>query len=655
MKLNPPPLLPRSQGIGALPQTRWPGRLVGGGKTLDDFVAIEEEAHADPSWTVRVFRSTSVPTLQIRAQWREIGPVTEWISTLVNASAEPSERVTEVRSLAAAWRTRGAVDFYGNRGSICEIDDFADRTVYAVDVVHLMPQGGKSSNGTFPFFALTDRQDSLAVAIGWSGQWCATVRCSAEGDLHLEIGLPRVGFVLRPGESVRLPSVLLARAPKASADQARRLVRAHLTKHVVPRAPDGGSPNFTVHGPTMYDAVMGRAAISEAGEIRQVERAAEMGFEAYWIDAGWYGNSGNWEKEIGNWKVRRDIFPRGLRPISDRAHELGMKFVFWHDPERAQPDSETARAHPELFLHFPDDSPSRHRGLLLNLGDPRARELAFKTASDLITEFNADVYRQDFNIWPQEAWRAADAPDRIGMTEIRHVEGLYEFWDRLRAAHPGLLIDNCSEGGRRIDLETMRRSFPLWRSDVVFSLIIRWRKDTSNMDITNQVQCWGLGQWLPDHGGPADTLDAYAIRSALATGFMAYRPLPLDDNAPEAKDARAAVAENKRLRPLIAEERIDLIRPTLEMETWMAFQHHRRSDSRGFLVALRGPGANDDDNSKTLSLEHIDANGTYRVTRWDDYVVSSPVEMPGEALKELPVTIAQRRGSVLIEYEPVNG
>jgi|GEM_PF-5631313 len=60
----------------ALPDKRWPGRLIVGGKTLDDFVAVAEEPASDASWTVRVFQPTTVPELQIRAQWRTIGTVT---------------------------------------------------------------------------------------------------------------------------------------------------------------------------------------------------------------------------------------------------------------------------------------------------------------------------------------------------------------------------------------------------------------------------------------------------------------------------------------------------------------------------------------------------------------------------------------------------
>jgi alpha-galactosidase len=40
-----------------------------------------------------------------------------------------------------------------------------------------------------------------------------------------------------------------------------------------------------------------------------------------------------------------------------------------------------------------------------------------------------------------------------------------QFWDDLLARNPGLWIDSCSSGGRRNDLETLRRSVPLHYSD----------------------------------------------------------------------------------------------------------------------------------------------------------------------------------------------
>lgn len=61
-------------------------------------------------------------------------------------------------------------------------------------------------------------------------------------------------------------------------------------------------------------------------------------------------------------------------------------------------------------------------------------------ASDAIVEFGIDVFRVDFNAGDPTGlspcatlpcWRSADAVGRHGMTEVRHVEGLYRLWDTL--------------------------------------------------------------------------------------------------------------------------------------------------------------------------------------------------------------------------------
>jgi|GEM_PF-3532313 len=46
--------------FASLPDNRWPGRLIVGGQTLDDFVAIAEETSPDASWTVRVTNPSPV-------------------------------------------------------------------------------------------------------------------------------------------------------------------------------------------------------------------------------------------------------------------------------------------------------------------------------------------------------------------------------------------------------------------------------------------------------------------------------------------------------------------------------------------------------------------------------------------------------------------
>ncbi len=92
---------------------------------------------------------------------------------------------------------------------------------------------------------------------------------------------------------------------------------------------------------------------------------------------------------------------------------------------------------------------------LLNLGNDDVRQFLTDFVAERIEQYGLDWYREDFNIAPLEYWQEADAPDRVGISEIRFVTNLYAMWDELLARFPHLAIDNCASGGRRIDLETI--------------------------------------------------------------------------------------------------------------------------------------------------------------------------------------------------------
>ena len=142
-----------------------------------------------------------------------------------------------------------------------------------------------------------------------------------------------------------------------------------------------------------------------------------------------------------------------------------------------------AKEHPEWVI-----SPAGDGSGLFNLGIPAARRYMTDYLNAAIKAYKLSCLRIDYNIDPLEFWQFMDAkdPDRAGMTEMRYVEGLYRMWDDILEANPHLFIDNCASGGRRIDLETMSRSIPLWRSDNTCDMLdnrrrrLRWPRSRTS-------------------------------------------------------------------------------------------------------------------------------------------------------------------------------
>ena len=248
-----------------------------------------------------------------------------------------------------------------------------------------------------------------------------------------------------------------------------------------------------------------------------------------------------------------------------------------------------------------------------------------------------DIYRQDFNFAPLDYWRKNDAPDRRGITEIRHVTGYLAFWDELRRRHPGLLIDTCASGGRRNDLETLRRSVPLHKSDMEYPNLT-----------AKQTQFYGLALWEPYFGAPvypADRVDVYGFRSgiALLTG-LGY-------------DTRQGDLDYALMRKLVAQWRLaadylwgdyyPLTAWSAGADVWMAWQFDlpeqaaawcRPSAGRAARSSRRGSPARPR-RRRNYRIRDIDADGEMR---------ASGRELLDRGLR---VDIRERPGAVILLYD----
>lgn len=440
----------------------------------------------------------------------------------------------------------------------------------------LAPDGGRSSDGVLPFFNLTRPDGSgVMIAIGWSGQWQAVFTRDAAGSVQVQAGMQLTHLSLLPGEEIRSPRMLLLfwqGVQLHASNMLRRLILAHYT----PRP--GGK---TFRGPIWSSSTgdLNFNGITEENQIASAQTIMAHGvpIEYYQIDAGWFENG--WPN-TGTWEPESTRFPRGLKPVGDAVHALGLGFILWFEPERAVPDTWLPTNHPEWLIgstEVPADRSYQTYWRLLDLGNPDALDWVQTKISSMISEYGVDIYRHDFNMFPLYAWRAHDATDRQGMTEIRYIEGLYAFWDYLLEQHPGLVIDNSAAGGRRLDLETISRSVPLFRTDHF------WVAE-ADQDMT-----YALSHWLPIHAmGVHLSEDTYTFRSGMGTsvalGYNYLAGAPWDW-------LRARLAEYDSIREFFYGDYYPLLSGTFDGSFWVAYQFDRPDLGAGMILAFRREGS----------------------------------------------------------------
>jgi alpha-galactosidase len=371
---------------------------------------------------------------------------------------------------------------------------------------------------------------------------------------------------------------------------------------------------------------------TEAVQIQAARAAHDIGCDTHWLDAAWF--EGGFPDGVGNWYCPVERFPKGLKPISDACHQMGIRFMVWFEPERVGSASQVAREHPEFVF-------GGNKGGLFKLSDPEARRWMSDLLSKRITEFGLDTYRNDFNIDPLGSWRQADAPDRQGITEIRYVEGHYALWDGLLAGHPGLVIDNCASGGRRLDIETCSRSLPHWRSDTGCS--------PGHPD-WNQTQTYGLSFYLPLFGACSWVPEAYEMRSAATAGAICQ--FAFLDPKFSFQAARAAIAEVKENQKFWYGDFYPLTPCTVGPGALLAYQFHRSDLNAGMVLAFRRSECPYPVLQTTL--RGLDPKASYQVEFIDEARVKQERVVSGKDMtSNFELRLPKRATSLLVRYKPV--
>ena len=444
--------------------------------------------------------------------------------------------------------------------------------------------GGRCAQGPVaPFFNIKHgRLDTgYIVAVGWTGQWNAEIE-RKEDSVIFRSGIENTNFKLLPGESFRTSSVTVMKYDCDLAESQNRWRR--FVKEIYSPIGKGGVPDEAPFCAGLW------GGMSSDGCIERIKKVENFGlpFDHYWMDAGWYGDGvepspdeyeGDWYSHTGNWEINKTRHPDNMEKVVAELGKSSKRFILWFEPERVRRNVPILRAHPEYFIDIGEND------ILLNLGKKEALDYCIETISELIERLGVDVYRQDFNFCPLKWWRSQDSEDRQGITEIKHINGLYNFWDTILARFPGLMIDNCASGGRRIDIETLRRSVPLWRSDA--------QCPANPIPEVTQANALGFGAWMPYSGTGVGRIwmDTYRFRSAYApamTTNFTYSERNSFGDDPDAMEWLSKMCrEYLRVRPYLSKDMYPLTDIDASLYTWNAAQYHDTVSNSGVILVYK--------------------------------------------------------------------
>jgi alpha-galactosidase len=527
--------------------------------------------------------------------------------------------IERIDSVSLNVQAKGAdlFSFTGNWGS-----EFEPQQRALTEAVMLESRSGRSSKGNHPWFALSQAgRQVFSGAVAWSGNWAFRFEPGPAKSYHLSGGLHDWQFSkqLQTGETVDGAPVVLVLGGDLNAvsQQYARVGR----KHWYPRN------SFSSQAPVEWNHwwPYEDAEINEEVFARNVVKAEQMGFEVCTLDAGWFGpaDAGTfWEHYRGDWHlVNEERFPHGLRSLADDVHARNMKFGIWCEIEGLGVNAQVAKDHPD-YVALRD---GQRLGYVC-FGNPQVQDWAYGTLKRLITEYQADWIKVDFNLDPGAGCNRSDHGHQVGDGLYEHYQGYYRMLERIRRDFPEVVLENCSSGGLRIDLGMLRRTYMTFLSDPdwpVHDLQIFW--GASTMLAPDVLLHWTYSDWRKPDPPPQHTFnphdpnltlkkwDYYTRISMLGLYGLSQKLPDLPEWLAQRVVEQNAIYKNE-VRRFVLEA--DLYRLTSqprrngEGERWAAFQYSLPDASEHLLYVFRLPGA---EQERAIRLQNLQPERVYRI------------------------------------------
>ena len=327
---------------------------------------------------------------------------------------------------------------------------------------------GVSSSTANPFFMLgkkttnEDKGQAYGFNLVYSGNHVEYAEVSEFGKLRILSGINPRGFEysLEPGCVFEAPEAVMTYSDagyNGMSQNMHQFVKKHILRGYWA---DKERPVLLNSWEAAY------FNISESKLLKMAKAGKEAGIELFVMDDGWFGERNDDTSSLGDWYPNKKKLPSGVKGISDKIHDLGMKFGIWLEPEMISSNSELYKKHPDWAMQIPGKPHSEGRNqMIIDMANREVQDYLIETISNLLSEGEVDYVKWDMNRTMTDVYSPSLLADKQGEVAYRYVLGLYRVLDKLTNTFPNVLFEGCASGGNRFDLGALCYFPQIWASD----------------------------------------------------------------------------------------------------------------------------------------------------------------------------------------------
>lgn len=303
----------------------------------------------------------------------------------------------------------------------------------------------------FPFGAVEDRRRGLF--------WGAQLAHPASWQMELSMQDDALAFTggladrdfghwmkrLTPGERFQTPEAILTVVSGTLDDLGNRL--ADVQRDVfLQSAPEGEKTLPIIFNE--YCTSWGNPTM--ANLRRTADVLAGRGVRYLVIDCGWYGHI-DWGTCMGDWEPDPLLFPSGIKEAADYIRSKGMIPGLWFELESVGVNAK-AFSLEEHLLHRDGAVITIGTRRFWNMTDPWVQNYLAERVIGLLRDNGFGYLKVDYN---NTLGIGCDGCESLGEGLRQNMAATQDFFRRIRAELPDLVIENCASGGHRLEPSMM--------------------------------------------------------------------------------------------------------------------------------------------------------------------------------------------------------
>ncbi len=309
--------------------------------------------------------------------------------------------------------------------------------------------GSMPVNGYFPYAVMED----IKSDIFWGAMICHNASWQMEvyrrgDDAALSGGLADYDFGhwmkrVAPGEKFVPPTAILSVCRGGGAEEISQRMTAALDETV-----DAG-PESEQALPIIFNEYCTTWGDPSHENICGIlEAIRDKGFSYFVIDCGWYRQPGvPWDVAMGDYHVSKELFPEGLDKTVKAINDHGMKAGIWFEIDNLGEKAESYQDTAHLLKRNGRPLTTSMRRFWDMRQEWVQRYLEERVIGTL-EKYGFSYMKMDYN---DTIGVGCDGAESLGEGLRQNMEASLAFIRKVKEKVPGIILENCSSGGHKLE------------------------------------------------------------------------------------------------------------------------------------------------------------------------------------------------------------